>query len=783
MKISFNKLNLALMITGLSLTVIGGMALAHSGAHPERFVSNTGIDKGSCNKKMTPCRTIGYAVQQSGKGDKVLVANGEYIAKEEDIFYFLSDMVIVKGGYNEQTKFKTQSLNGNRTTVTGIPAKYRENLKSKGFHLVRDKKGKKVNLSAETIAMLATYEKITSKKEGPINCVGGVADSYACNNIDLLSHMPLGEFSANPTSANDIWGFTDLDDNREYALIGLNNGTSIVDVTNPESPVEVGSIGGLSSIWRDIKAYQCKDEETGQHKAWAYVTTEANQGLQVIDLSDLPNSISLVNTVSEFNGAHNVYMSNIDYTTNSALDSMEAFIYVAGARKNSGAYRVFSLADPANPELITSPPVGTGYIHDATTLVITDDRTGQCANSHNPCELLIDYNESSVDIWDMTDKQNPFKISSTTYTNSSYTHSGWWSADKQYLFIHDEGDESDFGINTTVNIMDISDLANPVVLPPWRGPEGSIDHNGFTKGNRYYMSAYRSGLMVLDVTDPAAISLAGNFDTFPVPAANTAEFNGAWGAYPYLPSGNILISDFEIGLFVLKDNTNPTGYVAASNAASCPSTGGVNSAPTASFTDDCNDLACSFNGSASTDSDGSITSYAWDFGDTKSSTETSPSNTYAADGTYDVALTVTDNDGATNTSISSVTVSMSSGGVNSAPTASFTNNCTELVCSFNGSASSDSDGNIASYAWDFGDGSSSTETSPANTYAADGTYSVSLTVTDNEGATNVLSANVTVAKSTAGSGDTDDGSSSGSGSIAFLMLAFLSVIRLRKIDK
>ena len=144
---------------------------------------------------------------------------------------------------------------------------------------------------------------------------------------------------------------------------------------------------------------------------------------------------------------------------------------------------------------------------------------------------------------------------------------------------------------------------------------------------------------------------------------------------------------------------------------------------------------------------------------------------------------MTDNDGATNTSISSVTVSMSSGGVNSAPTASFTNNCTELVCSFNGSASSDSDGNIASYAWDFGDGSSSTETSPANTYAADGTYSVSLTVTDNEGATNVLSANVTVAKSTAGSGDTDDGSSSGSGSIAFLMLAFLSVIRLRKIDK
>jgi len=694
MKISYKKLNLALLVTGLSLTIIGGYTFAHSGAHPIRFVSNSGTDKGSCSKRNLPCKTIGYAVQQSGKGDTVLVADGEYNTKEEDIFYFLSDMIIVKGGYSEETQFKSQKFKVNKTTVTGIPAQYRTQLEDKGFHLVRDKKGKKINLNSQTIKMLATYEKITSKKEGPIDCVGGFADSYACNNIDLLSHMPLAEFSASPGSANDIWGFTDLDDNREYALIGFNNGTSVVDVTNPESPVEVGSISGNNSIWRDIKAYQCKDDSTGQHKAWAYVTTEANQGLQVIDLSDLPNSISLVNTVNEFSGAHNIYMANIDYTTNSALEGMEPFVYVAGAGKNSGAYRVYGIKDPSNPELVTSPPVGTGYIHDATTMVITDDRTGQCANSHNPCELLIDYNESSVDIWDMTDKLNPFKISSTTYTNSSYTHSGWWSSDQKYLFIHDEGDETSFGINTTVNIMDISDLANPVVLPPWRGPEKSIDHNGFTKGDRYYMSAYRSGLMVLDVSDPTSISLEGNFDTFPVPAANTAEFNGAWGAYPYLPSGNILLSDFEIGLFVLKDNTNPTGYEASPYVASCPTP---------------------------------------------------------------------------------------SGGGNADPMASFTNECTELVCSFNSSASSDNDGNIASYAWDFGDDNVSTEASPSNTYAADGTYVVALTVTDNEGATNTSNVSVTVAKSITAIDDNE--SSSGSGSLALLMLGFLSVIRLRKISQ
>ena len=544
-------------------------AVAHSGAHPVRYVSINGKDEGSCSSTIKPCASISYAVQQSGKGDKVHVAKGEYSANSLDIFYLLSDMVIVEGGYSQESKFRTKNPAQNLTTITGIPAEYRERLSSRGFHLVQDKKGEAIKLSIKDKKQLETYHKITAKPEGPETCVNGNAGDYPCSNIDLLSHLPLGEFSSNPTSANDIWGFTDLNDNREYALIGLRNGTAVVDVTNPEAPVEVDTISGISSTWRDIKVYQCQDETSGDYNAYAYVTTESSQGLQVINLNDLPNSITLENTINDFSSAHNVYLANVDYTNNSALTDMEPFIYIAGSNQQGGAYRVFSLADPASPSLLTTPPVGTGYVHDATTMVITDARTEQCSNGHNPCELLIDFNETTVDIWDMTDKAAPSLISRTNYDGASYTHSGWWSADKNFIFIQDELDEQSLGLNTTLRTMDITDLLTPTISSTWTGPDQSIDHNGFTKGNHYYMSNYRSGLTVLDVSDPNDISISGSFDTFVVPSANSAQFNGAWGTYPYLASGNLLVSDIEYGLFVLKDNTSPTGYTPSNNVASC----------------------------------------------------------------------------------------------------------------------------------------------------------------------------------------------------------------------
>jgi len=166
---------------------------------------------------------------------------------------------------------------------------------------------------------------------------------------------------------------------------------------------------------------------------------------------------------------------------------------------------------------------------------------------------------------------------------------------------------------------------------------------------------------------------------------------------------------------------------------------GANQSPVANFTSTSTGLTASFT-DTSTDSDGTIASRSWSFGDSTSSTSANPSHTYAAAGTYNVALTVTDNAGATNTVTKAVTVTAAS---NANPIANFSFTTSNLTASFTDS-STDSDGTIASRSWNFGDSTTSTVASPSHAYAAAGTYTVALTVTDNAGATNTVSKAVTV---------------------------------------
>ena len=166
----------------------------------------------------------------------------------------------------------------------------------------------------------------------------------------------------------------------------------------------------------------------------------------------------------------------------------------------------------------------------------------------------------------------------------------------------------------------------------------------------------------------------------------------------------------------------------------------ANQPPTAGFSSNCTDLDCSFTDTSS-DSDGSIVSRSWNFGDGGSSSATNPSHSYAVAGTYTVTLTVTDEDGASDSSSQPVTVTAPT--ANQPPTAGFSSNCTDLDCSFT-DASSDSDGNIVSRSWNFGDGNGSTATNPSHSYATGGTYTVSLTVTDDDGANDSASQSITV---------------------------------------
>jgi PKD repeat protein len=176
---------------------------------------------------------------------------------------------------------------------------------------------------------------------------------------------------------------------------------------------------------------------------------------------------------------------------------------------------------------------------------------------------------------------------------------------------------------------------------------------------------------------------------------------------------------------VVYDDGGSTGY------ASQPVTVSAGAAPTAALTVNCSGLQCRFDGSGSTDPDGTIASYNWSFGDGTETSGTSPTaaHSYGLTGTYPVTLAVTDNNGNTATASWDLTVT------NAAPTASFTVACTGLGCSFNAIGSTDPDGTITSYSWSFGDGGVSTGPTAQHTYGHPGSFTVTLNVTDNADAT------------------------------------------------
>jgi hypothetical protein len=167
--------------------------------------------------------------------------------------------------------------------------------------------------------------------------------------------------------------------------------------------------------------------------------------------------------------------------------------------------------------------------------------------------VLVDFNENTVDLWDVT--AAPALLSSTTYPNATYTHSGWPSADQRYVFVHDELEEIQRSLTTQIYTMDIGDLRAPSIGVSYQGPTTTTDHNGYTKGDLYYVSHYRRGVVVFDVSTPNQMREVGHFDTFLAPAGNTAGTDGAWGVYPFLPSGTLVVSDITNGLFVLADDT------------------------------------------------------------------------------------------------------------------------------------------------------------------------------------------------------------------------------------
>lgn len=543
-----------LLIVFSAITSVGP-AFAHGDTTLPLFVAEGGEDAGDCLAESTPCRSIGYALSRAGKGSQLRIMEGTYdVENAEDVFHLISGVVDVSGG------FKPGNTNGvserGVSLLEGVPPQYRDLLQGKGIQVIADSKGLSRAKQSRANEMLGLHQQLKSSLAAA-PCVGGFAAGLPCDDVDLLSHVGFTDISASPSAGNDIWGFVDLNTGREYAIVGFNLGTAVFDVTDAENPLEVGFIDGQDAIWRDIKVYQFFDAAADRWNAYAFVTTDGStDGLFVIDMTGLPHSIQRVNYPSDITRAHNVYATNTDFGTGIALTNDTPALVVAGATSNgNGRFRTYSLANPESPTLVPGG-LGTGYMHDAASMLIDDSRKdSQCVNAGNYCQLLLDFNENSFEIWDVTNSATPVQLSSTPYPNVGYVHSGWWSEDKQYVFVHDELDERDSGLPTTLRAFLISDLTSPTLAGTWTGPTNAIDHNGFVRGNRYYMSNYTRGLTVLDITNPAAPVESGNIDTYPFDDPNDAIFNGAWGAYPFFHSGNIAISDIDSGFYMVADKT------------------------------------------------------------------------------------------------------------------------------------------------------------------------------------------------------------------------------------
>lgn len=375
------------------------------------------------------------------------------------------------------------------------------------------------------------------------NCTEGRARGYLCKNIDLKSFVPKAQLGGGSrANLNDIWGWVDPLTGHEIAIIGLTNGTSFVDISNPTQPIVIGflpSRNGGQSVWRDIKVY-------ADH---AFIVADAfgnrRHGLQVLDLNQLrdksPGSrLSETASLSSFGSAHNI-----------AINEDTGFAYIVGSKKCSGGLYMVDISDPANP-MYAGCFSSDGYTHDT-----------QCVSYMGPDsnyagkEICMGFNEDSLTIVDVTDKANPYQISRTEYRGSAYTHQGWLLNDEHStLILNDELDERDRRVNTTSYIWDVSDLERPRQLGNYVGPTPAIDHNLYTKDNYVFETNYRAGLRILstDQIKSGKMSEVAYFDT--IPGSNSAQFSGTWSSYIWFESGNIIVSDIGAGLFVVKPDWN-----------------------------------------------------------------------------------------------------------------------------------------------------------------------------------------------------------------------------------
>lgn len=339
----------------------------------------------------------------------------------------------------------------------------------------------------------------------------------AQKNIQLLGHL---QYPGN-VSCSNLTGYVDSAGN-EYALVGTSQGLSIVDVSNPASPVQKFTVPGATGqggFWREVREYN----------GFAYVTTEETSGLVVVDLRHLPDSIK----------SHQINPDGMTKSHTIFIDE-KGVAYVNGT--NKGLLFLDCAANGWNPPLLGK--YENFYVHDC--FARNDTLWAACINDG----FVI-----AIDVANKAQTNSTSKVLAQWNTPQNFSHNCWLSDDGKYIFTTDEKPAS------YLTCYDISDLSNVTETDRTQIEPGSntIIHNTYYLNDYCVTSYYTYGITIHDVTRKNNLVEVGSFDSSPNFSGD--GFNGAWGVWPYLPSGNIIISDIETGLWIVKPTYKRACYL------------------------------------------------------------------------------------------------------------------------------------------------------------------------------------------------------------------------------
>ncbi|HYE58110.1 MAG TPA: choice-of-anchor B family protein, partial [Rhodothermales bacterium] len=357
-----------------------------------------------------------------------------------------------------------------------------------------------------------------------------------------------------------MWGWTDPQTGKEYAIIARSDGTGFTDVSNPLNPVYVGKllrpaprVGAPTvpvqpSAWHELKV---------SGNTLVEVSEAEGYGMQTFDLTRLrqfagtPLDLTASGRYEGFGRAHNVLVSDASGLAVATGITGPNAARTPGCGPGLHFVNVSNPASPAWAGCYTAPSYNNsnGYTHDA-----------QCVRYHGPDtryvgkEICLLANTKALIIVDASGRDangrvTPVDLGWTTYPNVAYAHQGWLTEDHRYFYLDDELDQNGTTKTRTL-VFDVQDLTKPTLVTEFTGRTTAIDHNQYIRGRYAYQANYTAGLNILDVQTPTTPREVAYFDTYP--ANDQAIFGGLWNVYPYFASGTIVAATIQDGLFVLK---------------------------------------------------------------------------------------------------------------------------------------------------------------------------------------------------------------------------------------